>query len=237
MTGKVLDSRSAGLLILILPVAVGIVLLYKAWPLLLVLLVSVVAWKLWENYQWQQWCQQLNPLFKRLIEDHQGCLTVTDLSLTANLTGRSSRKFLERKAEEYGAQRKHYPDGGTVYYFLTASALGSIFEASESLPAAAPEPASAIAQLADLKATRQPEILAEEEVPGEQPAESPPPTPAPSGLALIQADLAKRLDLNPSTVGRRKGDPEFPEWSQSRDPEGIAWKYDPEAKLFVPADS
>ena len=55
--------------------------------------------------------------------------------------------------------------------------------------------------------------------------------------ALIQADLAKRLDLNSSTVGRRKSKPDFPEWSQSKDPEGVAWKYLKDKELFVPADT
>jgi hypothetical protein len=54
--------------------------------------------------------------------------------------------------------------------------------------------------------------------------------------ALIQAELAKRLDLNSSTVGRRKSDPDFPEWSQSKDPEGKAWAYVPETKLFIPVE-
>jgi hypothetical protein len=37
-------------------------------------------------------------------------------------------------------------------------------------------------------------------------------------------------------VGRRKSGPDFPEWSQSKDPEGIAWKYVSETQMFVPVD-
>jgi hypothetical protein len=58
-----------------------------------------------------------------------------------------------------------------------------------------------------------------------------------AGQSLIQAELAKRLDLNSSTVGRRKSDPDFEEWSQSKDPEGIAWRYESETKMFVAVDS
>jgi hypothetical protein len=54
--------------------------------------------------------------------------------------------------------------------------------------------------------------------------------------SLIQAELAKRLDVHSSTVGKRKSDPDFSEWSQSRDPEGIAWKYSPENKEFLPLE-
>jgi hypothetical protein len=54
--------------------------------------------------------------------------------------------------------------------------------------------------------------------------------------SLIQAELAKRLDVHSSTVGKRKSDPDFSEWSQSRDPEGIAWEYSPETKEFLPLE-
>ena len=54
-----------------------------------------------------------------------------------------------------------------------------------------------------------------------------------AGQSLIQAELAKRLDLNSSTVGRRKSDPDFELWSMSKDPEGIAWRYDQDTKLYV----
>lgn len=54
-----------------------------------------------------------------------------------------------------------------------------------------------------------------------------------AGQSLIQAELAKRLDLNSSTVGRRKSEPDFEEWSQSKDPEGVAWQYEPETKLYI----
>ncbi len=53
---------------------------------------------------------------------------------------------------------------------------------------------------------------------------------------MIQAELAKRLDVHSSTVGKRKSDPDFWEWSQSRDPEGIAWEYRSDTKEFVPLE-
>jgi hypothetical protein len=52
--------------------------------------------------------------------------------------------------------------------------------------------------------------------------------------SLIQADLAKRLDTTSSTIARRKTDPDFPLWSQSKDPDGIAWQYLDENKVFIP---
>ncbi|OKH22980.1 hypothetical protein NIES593_10960 [Hydrococcus rivularis NIES-593] len=274
MTGKVLENGTAGVLVLILPIAVALVVIFTAWPLLLLLIALSIGLKIWDNYQWQQWCKQVNPFFTQLIKENQGALTVMDLSLKANLTGRAAKRFLERKAEEYGAQRKDYKEKGTVYYFLTVSALGSIFDDSDTIsdeeeeePLAsrkttsqlisAPEKPSfsAIAQLANQKekeATQPPaeEITTQaqaaiesasvaEKEPAAEPAtieESGAPKREESRLALIQADLAKRLDINASTVARRKSSPDFPEWSQSKDPEGIAWKYVPETQMFVPAD-
>jgi hypothetical protein len=52
--------------------------------------------------------------------------------------------------------------------------------------------------------------------------------------SLIQSELAKRLDVHSSTILKRRAERGFPEWSRSRDPEGIAWKYSPRKKLFFP---
>ena len=128
MTGKEIDSSATGLLVLILPIAFLLVLLFKAWPVLLVLLVISISLRVWQQYQWQQWSKQVNPYFNQIIKDNQGCLTALDLSLKANLSGSAARLFLDKKAEEFGAQRREYEGKGTVYYFLTASSLGSIFE-------------------------------------------------------------------------------------------------------------
>jgi hypothetical protein len=244
MTGKVIDNNAAGFLVLILPFAFGIVLLYQAWPYLLLLLGLSIIGKIWDNYQWQKWCYQVNPCFNQLIKDNRGYLTPMDLSLKANMTGRAAKRFLDRKAEEYGAQRKLH-EGSPIYYFITSSALGSIFDDSEP-PSAEDEDeesdtppsktastlagsaGNAIAQLAEIKEARQQSHPTSSQSPSNT-------LEAPEGQALIQAELAKRLDINPSTVGRRKSDPDFPEWSQSKDPDGIAWKYDPQTKLFVPA--
>ena len=131
MTGKVIDSSATGLLVLILPIAFLIVLLLKAWPLLLALFIISISLRVWQQYQWKQWSKQINPYFNQLIKENQGCLTPLDLSITANLSGSAAQRYLDKKAEEFGAQRQVYEDKGPVYYFLTASALGSIFDNSE----------------------------------------------------------------------------------------------------------
>lgn len=282
MTGKVIDSSATGLLILILPFAVLIVLLFKFWPVLLALLIISISFSVWQQYQWKQWSKQVNPYFNDLIKENQGCLTAVDLSMKANLSGSAARRYLDKKAEEFGAQRQVYEDKGTVYYFLTASALGSIFDESEpplelesesftsqtptffdSLKQKEPIPSKSESSTRDLPESLAPLVEEEPEhreslsLTGEVEADLEPlaqqkqeqtesikpqedlRTDSPNkeqkaSQSLIQAELAKRLDVHSSTVGKRKSDPDFSEWSQSRDPEGIAWEYSPDSKEFLP---
>ena len=271
MTGKVLDNKSAGILVLILPLGVGLVLLYRAWLYILFAIGVAFAWNVWSTYQWEQWSLQVNPIFNQLIQENQGCLTAVDLSLKGNLTPNAARKFLERKADEFGAYRRSYQDKGTVYYFITASTLGKIFDESEleeetpapvltasappvTIASSIPEPektvASPFATLAEIKEERQtfPDVIAEitpiteteqipepieETVPEAIEPETAPPQVTSNALTLIQSDLAKRLDTTSSTIARRKTEPDFADWSLSKDPDGVAWSYDPETKLFM----
>ena len=282
MTGKVIDSSATGLLILILPFAFLIVLLFKAWPLLLALFIISISLKIWQHYQWKQWSKEVNPFFNQLIKENQGCLTALDLSMKANLSGSAAQRYLDKKAEEFGAQRQVYEDKGTVYYFLTASALGSIFDQSEPPlelesesfasqaskfiepltqkepnasesesstsdfveplePSAEKEPSlseSATAEIVEaLEAIPQSEQEHESSLDEKEDlwADSPDKEQKAS-QSLIQAELAKRLDVHSSTVGKRKSDPDFAEWSQSRDPEGIAWEYSSDTKEFFPVE-
>ena len=351
MTGKEIDSSATGLLVLILPIAFLIVLLFKAWPVLLALLLLSITLRVWQQYQWQQWSKRVNPYFNQLIKENQGCLTALDLSIKANLSGSAARLFLDKKAEEFGAQRQEYEGKGTVYYFLTVSSLGSLLEESEpppelenedeediatltaALPASElietltekdshfshshgessirdrqelPELTIAEESVSPVEVTTTDQVEVEEEKPvspvevtttdqveveeekpvppvevtttdqveveEEKPvppvevtttdqveADVEPLKPPQSELTellkekknlhqdappqnqevykpLIQAELAKRLDVHSSTVGKRKTDEDFPEWSQSRDPEGIAWEYNPSTKEFVPVE-
>ena len=261
MTVKVLDNGSAGALVLILPLAFSFVALYMLWPYLLLVAAVTVAFKFWQNYQWQKWCREINPYFNQLIKENKGYVTPVDLSVKANLTSRDAKIFLARKSDEYGTKPQTVADKGVVFYFPTASALGSILDDSEpeaavnSYQLAAKDSSKlsvrGIAQLAKQEQSEQNDTAESESSSVAQltKAESPQPTTATetefeidstdqtasidAGQSLIQAELAKRLDLNSSTVGRRKSDPDFEEWSQSKDPEGIAWKYEPDTKLFV----
>ena len=259
MTGKVLDNGSAGVLVLLIPVAFSFVALYMLWPFLLLIAVAIVAFKFWQDYRWRKWCEEINPYFNQLIKENRGHITPVDLSVKANLTANAAKAFLVRKSDEYGTQPQKLSDQGVVYYFPTASALGSILDDSEpeaavnSYQLAAKDNSKlsvrGIAQLA--KQEQEAETATDSEssvalVTKEESSQTATVNPESeisssidssasidAGRSLIQAELAKRLDLNSSTVGRRKFDPDFPLWSMSKDPEGIAWKYDPDTKLYV----
>ncbi|MGK7952147.1 MAG: hypothetical protein AB4368_26025 [Xenococcaceae cyanobacterium] len=274
MTGKVINNSPSSILVLIIPIAFAIIVIYKLWPFLLALALLIIAWKIWQYYKWQQWSREINPYFNELIKTNRGCLTPIDLSLKANLSGSDAKVFLEKKAEEYGAQRKIVKDRGVVYYFLTAGVLDTIFEDSEpveeevvtveeekdspiktpkfvqSLAEAKQPQKFSVKEIAQLAKQEQKSATVTKKTPTESKSESTVDRESSTEKqetsksqteinplsALIQADLAKRLDLNSSTVGRRKGKPDFPEWSQSKDPEGIAWKYLTDKEIFVPAD-
>lgn len=293
MTGKVIDNSANGILILLLPIAFAAIVLFEAWPYLLALLILTIIIKVWQQYQWQQWSKEVNPFFNQLIKDNQGCLTALDLAMKAQIPGSAAERYLNRKAEEFGAKRQVYEDKGTVYYFLTASALGSLFESSEppldrereSLTNQAPKlvdilsDSDEVSEESELASTysidpveSQGDFLTQvkqklfgDEEDGneleraysiekikqegdfltqvkkhlfsdddEQLGENEPEVANQIPQSLIQSELAKRLDVHSSTVGKRKSDSDFGDWSKSKDPDGIAWKYSPETKDFVP---
>ncbi|MGK7895186.1 MAG: hypothetical protein AB4372_16575 [Xenococcus sp. (in: cyanobacteria)] len=248
MTGQVLDRNPNGLLVLIIPMAFAIVIICQLWPVLLGLAAIVISWKTWQNYQWRKWSQIVNPFFNELVQENRGYLTPMDLSLKGSLSLRSAKAYLERKSAEYGTEPQKVKDKGVVYYFPTASALGRIFDDSDpfgdlseeetTTTSASPQPISTASNTKESNQVSFKEItqLAQEK------AKTPTTTSTldkPDIQSLNQADLAKRLDVNTSTVGRQKSksEAEFAIWSLSKDPEGIAWKYVAKTNEFVPSEA
>lgn len=209
MTGQVIDRGTASILILIIPFALLVVFLYSAWPILLGILAIAIALRFWQQYQWKMMGDKINPAFNALLKENQGCLTAVDLSLRSEFPLGVAQRFLEQRATDYGAKRQQLGERGTAYYFLTASALGAIFADSEPV-------------------AEELEALSREAI-------APPETP--QATALIQAELAKRLDVHSGTLTKRKSDPSFGEWSRQKDPEGVAWQYAPKQKLFIPLET
>ena len=286
MAGKVIDDSPNGVLILIIPLALAIVLLFAAWPLLLVLVLLGGALNVWQRYQWLKWSQQLDPTFHTLIGVNEGCLTAFDLAMKANISGTTAKRYLDTKAKEFGIRAIEYEDKGTVYYFTSGRTLNRLLDESESPKEVAIAPSMPSAQTpveapveteqsepAPLTASAQTPVEAQVETEQSEPApltteadvppaltEAPPeqqqqPTEShyeeePESVAaeqpakklmpfgsLIQIELANRLGVHSSTVYKRRYDSDFPQWSKSRDPQGIAWEYSEDTKEFYPQET
>jgi ParB family chromosome partitioning protein len=52
--------------------------------------------------------------------------------------------------------------------------------------------------------------------------------------SLTDAEMALRLGVKTSTLGKAKKRTDFSEWSKSKDPDAKAWQWMPESKRFVP---
>lgn len=249
MAERDIDNNATGVLVLIIPIAFAIVILFKAWPILLIFVLLSSAWNLWRRYQLQKLSQQLNPVFHQLILENQGCVTALDLAMKANISGRSAQWFLDAKAEEFAAQKQIFEDKGAVYYFITANTLGKIFDASDSDDSSEKTPYLSQAKqlflkpIPELETTDEtPEFLEEDieeedYIPESDHTKEAIPKKHPIFQSLIQSELARRLRVHSSTVMKRRDDPSFTEWSRRRDPEGLAWEYSPDTREFYPIES
>ncbi|UKP00291.1 hypothetical protein [Nostoc sp. UHCC 0870] len=252
MSEKTIEGSGKGFLVLLLPISFVIIFLVTTWKFLLAFLVLLIGLNVWQQYQWQQWCQRVNPIFSELVRENQGKITPVDLAIRGNFPGTQAKRYLDGKASEFGASILPAGETGEVYYFITGSILGNILDSSEPVKQLATPPVTKEARSL-LAAPPTPELappapepFAAEPVLAEAEPELPPPAvteEAKQKLArqlvfgsLIQSELAKRLNVYSSTVYKRRNDPEFPEWSRNRDPDGIAWTFSEKTKEFFPVD-
>ncbi|MCU0517521.1 MAG: hypothetical protein MUC60_11805 [Oscillatoria sp. Prado101] len=233
------NSSLWGYVPIVLPVALGMVALVGASRIAAPLAVVLgLAWG-WKRYQQQKKKQaHLNTIFYRLIQDTRGRITALDFAIKANLSGEEARQYLEERAVEFSAQFEVSEKGGVMYCFETTSS-GELREPPkqlESKPAAIEVPVRESTRATDLpvSAVRPQAALpgdnAEKETAAKVPVADPFCLPSP----LNQTELARRFNVHPNTVSKRKNLPEFPEWSRSKDPAGIAWEYNPGTKTFSP---
>ncbi|AFY44424.1 hypothetical protein [Nostoc sp. PCC 7107] len=241
MSEKTMESSGKGFLVLLLPISFLIIFLVSTWRFLLALVVLIIGFNIWQQYQWQQWCQRVNPVFHQLVRENQGKITPMDLAIRGSFPGPTAKRYLDGKASEFGASIVNAGSGSEVYYFITASILGNILDSSEPVKTLSAQPVTTSARslLAPpanhaVVAELEPEI---ELAPPANHAEAKP------NLAkqlifgsLIQSELAKRLNVYSSTVYKRRNDPDFPEWTRNRDPDGIAWSFSEKTKEFFPVE-
>ncbi|MBA2748146.1 MAG: hypothetical protein H0U45_05280 [Tatlockia sp.] len=227
MTEQAIDNNNeSGFLLILLPIAILIIFLFATWPIILFLLLLSVGLNIWQRYQWEKWSKQVDPLFYNLIQLNQGAITPLDLAMKANFSAVTAKRYLDTKAQEFGAQCRNYDRQDAVYYFITASIIGNILDESEPVPQLVEvEETANIATKTSVAAVVSAPLSVKE-------VEEPYPVEAP--LGLIQSELAKRLDVHSSTIYKRRDDPDFSTWTQTRDPEGVAWIYSSDTRLFSP---
>ncbi len=252
MSEKTLETSGKGFLLLLLPLSFLIIFLVSAWRVLLGFFAIVVGFNLWRTYQWQQWCNKVNPVFQQLIGEHSGRMTPMDLALRGNFNGGKAKRYLDAKAQEFGASIVDSDDGNKVYYFMTANTLGSILDSSEpeidfsnapvatlnkellEPPAKDKDEEESVVTLANVEELPEEPLEQFENV---EQAEHVKPLEKQLFLgSLIQSELAKRLGVYSSTVFKRRDDPAFPEWSRNKDPDGIAWTFSADTKEFFPVE-
>ncbi len=251
MSEKTLETSGKGFLLLLLPLSFLIIFLVSAWRFLLGIFAVLIVLNLWRSYRWQQWCSNVNPVFQQLIGENQGRVTPIDLALQGNFNGAKAKRYLDAKAAEFGATISNSNDGNKVYYFITANTLGSILDISEPEINFSKEPVTTLnkellepiavkvePEESISQSTHEEEKLAEEIVEQLEIVEQVN-KPLEKQLflgSLIQSELAKRLGVYSSTIFKRRDDPEFPQWSRNKDPDGIAWTYSPDTKEFFPVE-
>jgi hypothetical protein len=256
MSEKTIEGNGKAFLLLILPVSFLAIFLASTWRVWLGLSLLVLGFNLWQRYQWRQWCLEVNPTFHQLIQQNQGSITPIDLAAVGNFSGDRARYYLNTKAYEFGANIRTTDDGNQTYYFMNSTILGEILDNSEpQLELAASTHQARMPLLtAPAKITMVPEVVPElmtdavetvEKVHVEEEVATPPPTPQDKQRtfaeqllfgSLIQSDLAKRLNVYSSTVFKRRGDADFAEWTKSRDPDGVSWRYDRKTREFFPIE-
>ncbi len=240
MSEKTIESYGKGFLVLLLPISFLIIFLVATWKVWVAVILIVLAFNIWQYYRWQQWCLQVNPIFNQLIRENQGRITPIDLAMKGNFSGETAKRYLDTKAVEFGAHTLDSKEASQVYYFITASTLGSILDSSEPPKELSAQPVAKTAlpflTPPQPKQQQEPEPETESQP---QPTQEEVKRPLEKQLifgSLIQSELAKRLNVYSSTVYKRREDPDFPEWSRSKDPDGIAWTYFRKTKEFFPLE-
>jgi hypothetical protein len=132
MPERAINTKSAtGCLLILLPAALAMSALFVAWPFILGMTVLLAGGNIWQSYEWSKTARSIDPVFQQLIVQNRGEITPIDLSLKANVSGNVSQRYLAAKAGEFGTGSRQHPDRGQIYYFVSISTLGSIFDDSE----------------------------------------------------------------------------------------------------------
>ena len=132
MPERAINTKSAtGCLLVLIPAALTMSALFVAWPAILGVTLLIAGGNIWQSYTWSKTSQSIDPFFQQSIVQYRGEITPLDLSLNANISGAVANRYLAAKASEFGTGSRQHPDRGQIYYFVSISTLGSIFDDSE----------------------------------------------------------------------------------------------------------
>ena len=135
MPEKAINPKNAtGFLLILIPAALAMSALFVAWPLILGMTILIAGGNVWQGYEWSKTARSIDPVFQQLIIQNRGEITPLDLSLNAKVSGAVSNRYLAAKASEFGTGSRQHPDGGQIYYFVSISTLGRIFDDSDEAP-------------------------------------------------------------------------------------------------------
>jgi hypothetical protein len=140
MPERAINTKSAtGCLLILLPAALTMSALFVAWPVILGVTLLIAGGNIWQTNEWSKTARSIDPVFQQLIVKNRGEITPLDLSIDAKVSGSVSNRYLAAKAMEFGTGSRQHPDRGQIYYFVSISTLGSIFDDSElALPSIMP---------------------------------------------------------------------------------------------------
>jgi hypothetical protein len=199
MPERAINTKSAtGCLLILLPAALAMSALFVAWPFILGVTVLIAGGNIWQSYEWTKTVRSIDPVFQQLIVQNRGEITPIDLSLKANVSGNVSQKYLAAKAGEFGTGSRQHPDRGQIYYFVSITTLGSIFDDSERESTEVISPTNPVAVLASVATTVTPTPEVTEIAAPNIPVESvviSPPAPATTPVVVSDSiDLPQLLD-------------------------------------------
>jgi len=183
--------------------------------------------------QLQQFSEVTGTLFKKFLQDLSEPLSNLSFALGLLKDAESEQKrehYLQVLEDEFRRELELIHQTSNLENLLNLENVGLLSQFSLLRPQ---EP-SRSHRLEEEAPT--PAATAPQESAGSAPTPSPTAVTAPRAplRPLNQTQLAERLGVVVSAITYWKFKTGFPEWSRSRDPDGISWRYSPDSKRFSP---
>jgi CheY-like chemotaxis protein len=183
--------------------------------------------------QLQQFSEVKGTLFKKFLQDLSEPLSNLSFALGLLKDAESEQKrehYLQVLEDEFRRELELIHQTSNLENLLNLENVGLLSQFSLLRPQE-PSRSHRLEQEAPTPAATAPQESA-----GSAPTPSPTAVTAPRAplRPLNQTQLAERLGVVVSAITYWKFKTGFPEWSRSRDPEGISWRYSPDSKRFSP---